>query len=271
MNVGIIGTGNMATSLIRGFLAQGIHKVICSDVDTKRLKPLRALKNVRTTTENISVVENSEIIFLCVKPDAISEVLKETKKKLNSRKILVSIAAGVKTSFIQKLIGPKKKVIRTMPNLSCLILRGVIGFKANRHCTNKDRKAFLSLIETTGKAFELKAEKDFDYITAISGSGPAFLAEYIAAQLAYGKSKNLGEVMVKDIVFETILGAVAYLNTTKVSPEKFVKLVSSPGGTTEAGIKLLKNKRFTNIIVQCLDSASKKSVKISDKLIMNKN
>ena len=77
--------------------------------------------------------------------------------------------------------------------------------------------------------------------------------------------------MVKDIVLETILGAVAYLNTTKVSPQKFVKLVSSPGGTTEAGIKLLKNKRFTNIIVQCLDSASKKSVKISDKLIMNKN
>ena len=80
MNIGIIGTGNMATSLIKGFLSQGIHKVICSDLDAKRLKPLRALKNVRTTTENISVVENSEIIFLCVKPDAVSEVLKETKK-----------------------------------------------------------------------------------------------------------------------------------------------------------------------------------------------
>jgi pyrroline-5-carboxylate reductase len=77
--------------------------------------------------------------------------------------------------------------------------------------------------------------------------------------------------MVREIIFETILGAVTYLNTTKVSPQKFVKLVSSPGGTTEAGIKLLKNKRFTNIIVQCLDSASKKSAKISDKLIMNKN
>ena len=271
MNVGIIGTGNMALSLIKGFQVDGSHKIVCSDVDIKKLKSLKGLKNVKTTTQNIRVVESSEIIFLCVKPDTVSGVLREIKKELNFSKILVSIAAGVKTSFIQKLIGPKKKVIRTMPNLPCLVLKGVIGFRANRYCTLKDRKVFLRLIETTGKAFELKAEKDFDYLTAIGGSGPAFLAEYIAAQLVYAKSKSLNEAMARDIVFKTILGAVTYLDATKVSPQEFVKLLSSPGGTTEAGIKLLKNKKFTNIIVQCLDSASKKSVKISDKLVMKKN
>lgn len=271
MKIGIIGTGNMATSLIKGFKSQKKNKIYCFDLDPKKLSFFKKAGGVKIATNNKEVVEKSEIIFLCVKPDSISIVLEEIKKTLTPKKLLVSIAAGVKISYIEKYIGRNFKIIRSMPNLPCLVSKGVFGFKANSRADVKDIESFLLLVSTVGKAFEIKKEKDFDYVTAISGSGPAFLAEYIAAQLVYAGSKGLSSSLAKQLVFETIVGAVEYLKVTGVSPSAFVDLVSSPGGTTVEGVNVLKNKNFTNIIIKCFDSASKKSKEIADKLVLEKN
>ena len=117
MKVGIIGSGNMAVSLIKGFRTEKKNKIICSDIDIKKLNILKKIPNIRTTSDNLEVVRNSEIIFLCVKPDKVKFVLKEIKQGLGSKKVLISIAAGVKTSFIQNELNLKSKIIRTMPNL----------------------------------------------------------------------------------------------------------------------------------------------------------
>ena len=267
MKIGIIGSGNMAQSLIRGFRTQNTNKIICSDIDSNKLNTLRGLKNVKTTKSNVVLANNSDIIFLCVKPDAISLVLKEIKESLNAKKILVSIAAGATTSYIQKQLNPKSKIIRSMPNLPCLVLSGVFGFKPNKNCNNQDIKVFLSLVKTVGIAVRLKKEADFNHITALSGSGPAFLAEYIDAQMTYAKSKGISSKLAKELILNTILGTVRYFDEISIKPNEFVKMVSSPGGTTEAGISVLKNKKFINIIIKCLNSASSKSDKISKKLI----
>ena len=112
-------------------------------------------------------------------PDALLNVLKEIKQSLGLKKLLVSIAAGVKTSFIQNELNLKSKIIRTMPNLPCLVLAGVFGYRANKNCTSNDLRNFLNLVQTVGTAIKVPKESDFDYVTALSGSGPAFLGEFI--------------------------------------------------------------------------------------------
>jgi len=266
MKVGIIGSGNMAVSLIKGFRTEKKNKIICSDIDIKKLNILKKIPNIRTTSDNLEVVRNSEIIFLCVKPDKVKFVLKEIKQGLGSKKLLISIAAGVKTSFIQNELNLKSKIIRTMPNLPCLVLAGVFGYRANKNCTSNDLRNFLNLVQTVGTAIKVPKESDFDYVTALSGSGPAFLGEFINAQLVYAKTKGISSKLAKQLILNTIVGTSKYLSETLIKPEEFVKMVSSPGGTTEAGIRVLKNKKFENIIIKCLNSASSKSKKISKKL-----
>tara|TARA_B100001996_G_C18645449_1_gene587220 strand:+ start:734 stop:1549 length:816 start_codon:yes stop_codon:yes gene_type:complete len=271
MNIGIIGAGNMATSLIKGFLTNKENKIICSDIDRKKLSAFDKTRRVKTTLENIKVIQSSEFIFLCVKPQIVGKILSEIKGDLASSKVLVSIAAGVKTTYIEKYLKKTSKVIRTMPNLPCSVLKGVFAYKPNKNCTSREVKAFVELVETSGISLLLKKENDFDTVTAISGSGPAFLAEYISAQLDYAKSSGISSVLAKTLIFETIVGTVKYLDKTGVPAKKFVKLVSSPGGTTESGVDVLKNKRFAKIVFNCFDAASKKSKKISNKISLKKD
>ena len=109
MKIGIIGTGNMATSLIKGFQSQKKNKIYCFDLDSKKLSFFKKAGGVKIATNNKEVVEKSEIIFLCVKPNSVSIVLEEIKKTLTPKKLFVSIAAGVKISYIEKYIGRNRK------------------------------------------------------------------------------------------------------------------------------------------------------------------
>ena len=271
MNVGIIGTGNMASSLIKGFLTGKRNNILCSDIDVKKLKNFSKVNRVRVTTENIKVIKNSQIIFMCVKPQIVDKILVEIKKDFTLSKVLVSIVAGVQTSYIEKQLKRGSKIIRTMPNLPCSVLRGIFAYKANKNCKPKDVKIFKNLADTVGISLSINREKDFDTVTALSGSGPGFLGEYIAAQLDYAKSSGLNTIIGKKLIFETIVGTVEYLSTTNTSPKKFVDLVSSPGGTTEAGVDFLNNKKFSKIIYKCLESASDRSRKISNKVSLKKD
>ncbi len=271
MNIGVIGVGNMARSLINGFLRSKENKILCSDSNPKQLKIFQKKSRVKIAQDNISVVNSSKIIFLCVKPFVVGEVLREIKDNLTEKKILVSIAAGVQSSYIEKNTFKDIKIIRAMPNLPCSVLKGVFGFKPNRNCKTSDIKAFLKLVETVGIGLKVKSEKDFDYVTALSGSGPAFLAEYISAQMDYARSVGMNSALAKDLIFETIIGTVEYLNHNNIKPSNFVKLVSSPGGTTEAGMKILKSKKFINTIYKSLNVASNKSREISKKINLKRD
>ncbi|MBT3445548.1 pyrroline-5-carboxylate reductase [bacterium] len=264
MRIGLIGSGNMAGAILDGLLSdKKKHQIICSDIDKKKLTKIKKDKKILVTTDNTKVVEESELIFICVKPDAVKEVMACISEKSTPTQIFVSVAAGVKINFIEDLLGGDKKIIRTMPNLGCLVSEGVIAYKANPNCLKQDVKSFLALISKMGETLEIKKESDFDYVTAISGSGPAFLAEYISSQLKFAKSKKMNTRDSRLLIYKTILGTVKYFDKTNTSPADFIKMVSSRGGTTIEGLKVLKNKKFNNTIIKCLDSTSRKSAKIA--------
>ena len=264
MKIGLIGSGNIAGAILDGLLLdKKKHQIICSDIDKKKLTKIKKDKKILVTTDNIKVVEKSELIFICVKPDSFNEVLGGIRKKSTTTKIFVSVAAGVKINLIENLLGSDKKIIRTMPNLGCLVSEGVIAYKANPNCLKKDVKNFLALISKMGETLEIKKESDFNHVTAISGSGPAFLAEYISSQLKFARSKKMNTRDSRLLIYKTILGTLKYFDKTNTSPTDFIKMVSSRGGTTIEGLKVLKHKKFNNTIIKCLDSTSRKSANIA--------
>ena len=264
MRIGIIGAGNMATAILSGIA--GIHKgvsICCSDINQKQLSKIKTTKKVKTTKDNTVAIKKSAIVFLCVKPNIVEKVAKEIKPFLKPNQIVVSVAAGVTIKSLEAFLGKDKKIIRTMPNLPCLIRKGVVAMMANKNCNPKDKKMAEKLTSSIGKLVHLRQEKDFDCITALSGSGPAFFAQYIRSNLEFAKSKKINSKEARLLVFETLSGTLEFLQHANIEIKDFISMVASPGGTTEAGLKTLRDNNYQKIIKKSLETASKKSFSIS--------
>ena len=267
MRIGIIGAGNIATAILSGISSTDKNvNICCSDVDQEQLSKIKKSKQISTTRNNLVAVTKSDLVFLCVKPNVIEKVMREIKPIFQPKQILISVAVGVPLKTLESFLGKERKIIRTMPNLPCLVARGVIGMKANKNCTAKDKKIAEKLISSVGKIVQVRSVKAFDYLTAICGSGPAFLAEYIRANMSFAKSKRLGEKTSKDLVFETISGTIEFLKYNDIKIEKFISMVASPGGTTEEGLKSLRRNNYTKIVKESLRVAAKRSSAISKKV-----
>lgn len=264
MRVGIIGAGNMATAILSGIA--GTHKsasICCSDISQKQLSKIKTTNKVKTTKDNTVAIKKSTIVFLCVKPNIIEKVAKEIRPFLKPSQIVISVAAGVTMKNLEASLGKNRKIIRTMPNLPCLIRKGVVAVMANKNCTPKDKKMAEKLISSIGKLVSLRRERDFDCITALSGSGPAFFAQYIRSNLEFAKSKKINSKEARLLVFETLSGTLEFLQHTRIELKDFISMVASPGGTTEEGLKTLKNRNYNKIVRFCLEAAAEKSSKIS--------
>jgi len=264
MRIGIIGAGNMASAVLSGIVSTNKKiNICCSDIDEQKLDKIRKTKEVTVTKDNTIVIDESDIVFLCVKPNIIEKVSNQIRPFLNANQIIISVAAGVTLKTLERFLGKDKKIIRIMPNLPCLIRKGVIAIKPNRKCKPRDKKLAEKLISSIGHIVYLNKEGDFDYITALSGSGPAFLAQYLDANLEFAKSKKINVKTAKVLVFETVVGTVEFLKRTNMEIKHFISMVASPGGTTEAGIKILKNKNYHKLVRDSLNAASRKSLIIS--------
>ena len=270
MRVGIIGAGNMANAILSGILnTQKNIQITCSDISSKQLNKIKKNRRVKTTKNNLGAAENSTILFICVKPNVVESVAQEIKQYLTRNQILISVAAGVYMKSLQSFFGNDKKIIRSMPNLPCLIGKGVVGIMQNSKCTNKDMKVAENLLSSIGKIFRLKKDTDFDAVTALSGSGPAFLAQHIESNLSFAKQKGFSKAVSSLLVLETLLGTVEFLKYSKIDINKFISMVASPGGTTEEGLKSLRKNKYSKTIKDSLFAATKKSSQIS-RQIQNK-
>jgi len=259
--IGIIGLGNMGSSILSGIIEKRILKekdIFVFDIDKKKLKNLKVNKG----KDNKDVVENSDIVILAVKPKDSKYVLEEIKNSLTPKKILVSIMAGVKIEKIEDIVGKDKPVIRMMPNLNVKVKTGIIAY-----CTNKNGKKYEEVIKKIfspiGFLFKMPQDK-FDTITAISGSGPGFLF-YIAEEfrkicIEKGIKENISDKIVRYLFYGT--GKMIF--ETKQKLEKLKEMVCSPGGTTLAGLSVFEEKKFGDILREVINRAEKRSKELSN-------
>ena len=255
MKIGFIGTGNMATALIRSM--KDNNKIISSDKNSEKLQKASKELGIKIAKDNNEVAKSSEIIFLCAKPGDIKGILQEIKPNAGN-KIIVSIAAGIKIKFIENIIGKNKKIVRVMPNLNCAVAEMAAAFSCSKNIEANEKESIKSLLNKAGLALEVEEEK-MDAVTALSGSGPAFIAHILNCFAKAAEKQWLSKEISYKLALQTLFGTAKLLKETGEKPESLIKRVASPKGTTEAGLEVLQKSEIKSIIEKTIQSAAKRS------------
>ncbi|MBW2974885.1 pyrroline-5-carboxylate reductase [Candidatus Woesearchaeota archaeon] len=232
--------------------------IIASDVNEERLDFIKKELGINVTKDNRKVVKVSDIIFLAVKPQVISDVLDDIK---DTDKLVISIAAGVRLKALEEKL-KKAKVVRVMPNTPCLVGEMAAGFAVGKKVTDKEIKTVEEILNSAGKAFYLK-EDMLDAVTGLSGSGPAFVARLIEGFIEGGIKSGLNRDIASELALQTFLGTSKLLIESGMSPDELVRMVSSPGGTTVAGREVLENSDVKDILVRTVKRAAERSKELS--------
>lgn len=257
LKIGFIGTGNMATALIKSLKSANRYSIISSDRDKGKLSKAEKELGIQTTQSNRELAEKSDIIFLCVKPKDMNEALLEIKG-LVKNKTIISIAAGIKIGSIERIIGKDKKIVRVMPNINCIVGEMAAAYSCNGNVKKEDKKIIHTLLNAAGFAIEIKEEK-MDAVTALSGSGPAFAAYLIGSFAAAAEKHGLAKEAAYKLTLQTFSGTSRLLREKKTSPEELIRMVASPGGTTAAGLEVFEKSEIKKIIGNSIEAAARRS------------
>ena len=255
--ISFIGTGKMATALISSIYKSKLNYALtASDHNGENLRKLKSKFDVKTTADNKEAVKNADIVFICVKPQNIDEVLNEIKGEIKNQ-LIVSIAAGIKINHIESIL-KKSRVIRVMPNINCLVGEMAGGFSAGKYATKENIEEVSKLLNVSGIAIQVE-ENLLDAITSVSGSGPAFFAYFIKSIAEAGIKKGLKKEIAYQLAAKTALGTGKLLLEMKITPDELISMVASKKGTTEAGLNVLDKYKVKNILEKTADAAYKRS------------
>jgi pyrroline-5-carboxylate reductase len=258
--IAFLGAGNMGEALIRGILAAKIAappQLIATDIRAERLEFFKKTFGIRTNSDNGAAVSDAEIVVLAVKPQQVGEVLAQIRGAV-SGKLVISIAAGVPTSRIEKELGGKIRVVRVMPNTPALVGAGAAALAKGAHATDEDLATAEKILGAVGICVRLE-EKYLDAVTALSGSGPAYVFLLAEAMAKAGESLGLSREIAAKLAVQTVIGAGKLLEKSGESPEILRQKVTSPGGTTGAALKVLAEKKFADALADAICAAEARS------------
>jgi pyrroline-5-carboxylate reductase len=254
--IGFIGGGNMAEAMIKGIRQSGMKDIIVSEPREERRKYLEQTYTVKTTSDNREVVKDSHIIILAVKPQNMDDVTAGISGAITDDKIVVSIAAGVTLSYLSSRL-KTSKIIRVMPNTPALVQEGMSVLSMCECIHDKEMGLIRDIFMSIGKVLFLP-EKYMDAVTAVSGSGPAFFAYFLEAMIEGGTKLGLSRDNAAELAVQTFMGTAKLLETG-MPPDKLREMVTSPGGTTAAGLKVLEEKGLKDIVTAVVEAAANRS------------
>lgn len=254
--IGFIGGGKMAEAMVKGLIAKSGTTIVVSDPVEERRRFLENTYGIKTLKDNTALAASVEIIVVAVKPQNMKELALEVKDVDFTGKTIVSIVAGVSISTL-KSIFRTDRVIRVMPNTPALVQEGVSVIAVKDGLPDPDLEKAVYLLSAIGKVVKLP-EKYMDAVTALSGSGPGFIAYIVGAMAEAGRSLGIPDDVALTLAVETLAGTASLLRTG-ISPVELVKMVASPGGTTVAGLKVLDDRGLKGMIAETLAAAAKRS------------
>ena len=264
-NLVFIGAGNMAEALVKGIVERDVWpagRVIVTDVRPEQLDRFRATYRVHATANNLEAAAKADVIVLAVKPQMMGDVLAELKGNLPAKALVVSIAAGTTSAKIEAGLGGDVRVVRVMPNTPALVGAGASAICGGKHAASSD----LDLVETLFAAVGTCArvtEDQMDAVTALSGSGPAYVFYLMEALLEAGAKMGLSPEVAKNLAFKTIEGAAKLATTSDVGPAELRARVTSKGGTTAAAVDVLDKSDAKRIWVDAVLAAQRRGRELS--------
>lgn len=258
----LVGAGRMATALGRGFVEAGLFEpaaLVASDPhEAARAAFAREVPGATLVEGNAQAAEGADVVLLAVKPQQMTEVLAELADVLQPEALVVSIAAGVTLSRLAAGLGEGQRVIRVMPNTPCLIGRGASAYSLGPTATPADGRLVAELLSAVGQVYELP-EAQLDAVTGLSGSGPAFVYSMIEALARGGVEMGLPAETAAELAARTAAGAAEMVLATGQSPAALRAQVTSPGGTTLAGLEALYEGSFAEAVVAAVRAATRRS------------
>jgi pyrroline-5-carboxylate reductase len=262
--LGFIGGGRMGEALIQGLLKSGLitaEDILATDPVADRRVYLADTYGVNTydSTEDKHVWAGCATVILAVKPQIMKDVLQGAQDRINDSHLLISIAAGIRSSFIDaNLPGCNCRIIRVMPNTPAFVLEAASTLSKGPRATQEDMDTAVTIFNSIGKSVILD-EKYFDAVTGLSGSGPAYVFTFIEALIDAGLKVGLNRTDAELLVMQTVLGSVKLAMNSKEHPAQLRAMVTSPGGTTIAGLHELEAAGFNGIIMDAVEAATERS------------
>jgi pyrroline-5-carboxylate reductase len=268
IRIGFVGGGAMGEALAAGVLAAGApaSSVRAADPDPARRKQLEQTLGIETSADNASVVAASDLVVLALKPKLVCPALVAlggAAASALSRPLWVSIAAGVPLATLSKALPPGARVVRAMPNTPALVRSGATAFVAGEACSAGDRDLARALFEGVGTAWEAPAEALLDAVTGLSGSGPAYVFVFLEALSDAGVRMGLPRDAASALALQTVLGSARLAHETGRHPATLKDQVTSPGGTTSAGLERLEACGFRAAVHEAVAAATRRSKELA--------
>ncbi len=265
IKIGFIGAGRMATALARGFVQAELlaaNQIVASDPSEAAREAFTGeVPGATIVTENTPVATQSDLIFLAVKPQMMADALASIRDKALPTALVVSIAAGVTLERLAAALPERQRIVRVMPNTPCLIGHGASAYSLGQFATPADGQLVATLLSAVGAAFEVP-ENSLDAVTGLSGSGPAFVYTMIEALAAGGVAEGLSSELAAELAARTAAGAAEMVLQTGETPAVLRDRVTSPGGTTLAGLAELKARAFNESVVAAVEAATRRSAEL---------
>jgi pyrroline-5-carboxylate reductase len=257
--VAILGAGVMGETLLSGLLRAGHPKdhVVITERRPERGAELRDRYGVEVL-DNESAVARAETILLVVKPQDIATLLGQISAHLRPGALVVCVAAGITTGYLESHLPEGVAVVRVMPNTAALVDQGMAAISPGRHCDDDHLRRAEALLSATGKVLRI-AEQHQDAVTAISGSGPAYIFYVVEAMIEAGVLLGLARTTATELVVQTLVGAATMLNETGEHPTVLREQVSSPAGTTMAALRQLDEFKVRAAFVTAMEAAWRRS------------
>ncbi|MBI5328126.1 MAG: pyrroline-5-carboxylate reductase [Deltaproteobacteria bacterium] len=267
--IGFIGAGNMGEALIRGLLASKKitpGQILASDKIKERLSYITEKYGIKVFTKSFELVKDADVIIFAVKSNDIKDAVKEIGDDITKDKLLITIAAGVSMNFLLEYIPhPVPPIIRVMPNTPALICEGAIGIYSAPGVSEDNKTLAVQIFETVGKVVVIENEELMDAVTGLSGSGPAYVFLILEALSDAGVSVGLSRKTANLLAIQTVLGAAKLAMKSGKHFGELKDMVTSPGGTTIAGLEKLEEGCLRATMIKAVEAATKRSKELSGK------
>ncbi len=268
LSVGFIGAGNMARALgggLGGALAAEAEAVglVATDPDAAALGRFTTETGGKGARDIAQLVGQADVVVLAVKPQVLSGILPQVAAALEARHLVISIAAGIPLGALARGLGDATRLVRAMPNTPALIREGITVLVAGGRATPDDLALAERIFGTVGEVLVADDERLLDAVTAVSGSGPGFLFAYAEAMLRAAEAVGLPAEMAQRLVKRTLYGSAALWRESAEPVERLRAMVTSPGGTTQAGLEALEARGFAGAVGAAIEAATRRSRELS--------
>jgi len=266
--IGFIGGGNMTFAIAGGMLGGGYaaaNIAISEPSAEQRERLIGTLPGVMVNSDNAATAKHVDCIVLATKPQVLAGVCRDLAADIqNSKPLILSIAAGVRSSDIEDWLGGDLAVVRVMPNQPAFLGLGVSALFANDNCSDADRELAATVMQAVGKVVQVSAETDIDSVTAISGSGPAYFYLLIDMMVQTATAMGLDDATARTLAVETAVGAAALAANSDAAMSELIARVRSPGGTTAAALDSLEEQDVRAIFSAALTAAKERANQLAD-------